>query len=150
MDSPIIDARFIAMAYQHKGFWYTSVREVYSGRGEEVASWERHPAVTQYEDEAWSRLTGAGWTFESPSVHQEDWVGMQRAVEPPADATVNPVTPQECEFIRRCAARGVPAMTAMRAWSQGATCPQTVAHAYRWNQRMTDYTQIPFAAGARA
>lgn len=145
MNSPILDAKFIAQAWQANNRWHLFVREWY---GNQTVTFPEEPAryvQTGFAAEAWQPLTDKGWSLDSPEVH--DGIGMSAAVSPPVDATVTPMTdPEEYVFIRRCAARQVPAMAAMRYWRHGDRDPQEVAAAYHRSQTMfTVRFQIPRA-----
>lgn len=141
-NSPIVDAKFIAQAWQSRDYWHLFVREWY---GDQTVTFPDYPpryVQTGFASEAWEPLTEAGWQITSPEVH--DGVGMSVAVSPPVEATVSPVTEAEYVFIRRCAARQVPAMAAMRYWRSGDRDPQEVADAYHRNQTMfTIRFQVP-------
>lgn len=143
MDSPIIDAKFIAQAWQADDRWHLFVREWYNNQTITFPEYPTRYVQTGFAAEAWEPLTDKGWRIESPEVH--DGVGISVAVSPPVEATVTPVTDQaEHVFIRRCAARQVPAMAAMRHWRNGDRDPQEVAAAYHRTQTLfTVRFQVP-------
>jgi hypothetical protein len=135
MDQPIVGAYFVAEAVNGDGGWSVLVHEYYWQTASVVVPMFITPVKTGLAAEAFEPLTYKGWTIGGPTRFDNFTISVD--IEPPADHTVEPVAGAEFAFVRRCRARGMPAVEALRAYRDGDREPGNVADRWRQEQSLT-------------